>query len=148
MLASDGTGENPNKLDFYEIRFNLAFQAFRLDRVKAERSRVNNLMSITNPPIEGEEENNEDVLVRLSSEMRVAATQENTVLAHELWEALKALSTDERAAFILCYVLDYKVESKDPGQVTAATLCNCSGRTIRNRLASATAKLKPLKEKL
>ena len=33
VLASDGHGENPDVLDFYEIHFNQAFRAFRLDRL-------------------------------------------------------------------------------------------------------------------
>ena len=148
MLASDGIGENPNILDFYEIRFNLAFKTFRLDRVRAERNRINNLMAISEPLMDDEEENYEDVLVRLSREMQVPATQESAVFLRELWKAIKALPVDECIAFVLCNVLDYKVESQDPNQVTAATLCNCSGRTIRNRLARAAAKLKLLKEEL
>ena len=148
MLAFDGAGENLNELDFYEIRFNRAFRTFRLDRVRAERNRINNLMAIPEPSMKDEEENYEDALVRLSREMRVPATQESAVFQRELWMAIKALPVDECKAFVLCNVLDYKVESQDPNQVTAATFCNCSGRTIRNRLARAAAKLKPLKEEL
>ena len=148
MFASDGTGENPDELDFYEIRFNRAFRTFRLDRVKAERNRVNNLMDLPEPSMEDGEKNYDDVLARLSREMQVPATLESAVFQRELWKAIKALPTDECGAFVLCNILDYKVESQDPNQVTAATLCNCSGRTIRNRLARAAAKLKPLKEEL
>ena len=148
MLASDGTGENPDELDFYEIRFNQAFRTFRIDRVKAELKRMKNLQEPPEPPMEEGEENYDDVLARLSREFRVPATQENAVFRRQLWKAIEALPSDEREAVILCHVLGYKAESQDPSQVTAATLCNCSGRSIRNRLAHAAAKLKPFREEL
>ena len=41
MFASDGSGANPNELDFFEVRFNLAFRAFRIDLVRTEETASN-----------------------------------------------------------------------------------------------------------
>jgi len=46
------------------------------------------------------------------------------------------------------YIMGYKEESIDPDEETAATRRNCTGRTIRNRLTRAAAKLAPFKEDL
>ena len=62
--------------------------------------------------------------------------------------AIEALPANERDAVILVHVLGYKEESEDPEEETAATRCNCTGRTIRNRLTRATAKLSRFKEDL
>ena len=141
MLASDGTDTDPNELDFYECRFNLAFRTFRIDLVEEEKNRLKNLFSLPSPSIDEQEERDEDVLARLSDAVRIPATQESSVFLSEIWEVLIALPAEERRAVILCRVMGYKVESQDPNEVTAATRCNCSGRTIRNRLAQAATKL-------
>ena len=63
-------------------------------------------------------------------------------------KAIISLPSDERKAVILCRVLGYKEESEDPSAVTAAKLCGVTGRTIRNRLSRAEAKLSHLQENL
>ena len=47
---------------------------------------------------------------------------------------------------MLCRLMGFKEESEDPRERTAATLCDVTGRTIRNRLRRALAKLSNLKE--
>lgn len=64
----------------------------------------------------------------------------------ERWYTVAALPEDERKAVILCGVLGLKEESEDPTIVTAATLCGVTGRTIRNRLKRAAAKLSDFRE--
>jgi DNA-directed RNA polymerase specialized sigma24 family protein len=65
-----------------------------------------------------------------------------------LWAAINKLPEDERRAVILVHVMGYEEESIDPAKVTAATLCGCRGRTIRNRLTRAAKKLSTFKEEL
>lgn len=146
MFASDGTGDNPNELDFFEVRFNRAFRTFRIDLVDKEINRLKNVSPLPAPSVD--DESYDDVLARLSEAMRVPATQERALFLADFWEAINTLPPDECRAVVLCHVMGYKEESKDPDEVTAATLCNCSGRTIRNRLARAAAKLKRFKEDL
>ena len=146
MLASNGTGTDPEELDIYEVRFNLAFRTFRLDSVKQEENYRKRFLLLPSPSGEEQEESTEDVLARLSDAARIPATQESRVFLLEVWERLMALPEEELQAIILCRIMGYKIESEDPNEVTAATICNCSGRTIRNRLARAATKLALVKE--
>ena len=142
MLAN----ANPNELDFFECRFNNAFRTFRIDRVKGEVNRLKETSPFPWPSGGEREESDEDVLARLSDAVRTPLTQESRVFLSEVWKAFMALPKEELQAVIFCHVMGYKVESEDPNEVTAATLCNCSGRTIRNRLAQASTKLVRFKE--
>ena len=149
MLASDGKGDRPDELDIYECRFNLAFRALRIDVVNREIRRLERTADI--PSYKDDLEpcsHEEDTFARVSEKFRTPATQEDYVFRRELWEAIEDLPFDQRKALVLCKVLGYKVESKDPAEITAATLCNCTGRTIRNRLSQAAAKLSRFKEDL
>ena len=141
LLASDGTGEWPDELDIYECRFNMAFMALRIDVLNRELKRLDRTVE----PVCGHEHEpnayEEDALARLSEAFRTPATQLSSLFSRELWKEIDALPSDERKALILVHALGYKVESADPDEVTAATRCNCTGRTIRNRLSRAAAKL-------
>ena len=145
LVASDGNGANPDELDFFEVRFNLAFRTFRIDLVKKEKKRLKHIASLPLPSADEQGESSEDVLARLSEAARIPATQESNVFLLELQEAIDALPPEERQAVGLS-LMGYKEESQDPDAVTVATLCKCSGRTIRNRLTRAAAKLKQFKE--
>ena len=146
LLASDGTGERPDDLDFYECRFNAAFRTLRIDAVNRELKR---LRSIAEPPDPEDEREprayDEAALAPLSRALRTPA-QHRRLFRKEVLGAINALPLDERKALVLCYICGYKVESTDADDVTVATLCKCSGRTIRNRLSRAAARLSQLKE--
>lgn len=146
MFATDGTEENPNDLDYFECRFNRAFRALRIDLVRSEMNRLKHLAPLPDHADDAEPDPDEDVFARMTETFKTPATQESTLFLDELLEAINALPPDERKAVTLCHVLGYKEESEDPEEVTAATLCNCTGRTIRNRLTRAAAKLSRFKE--
>ena len=147
LLASDGRGNRPDELDFYECRFNQAFFALRVDVV---RRRTSQLDPIAELPVQKDERKpynyNEDAFARHFEALQTPATQQERLYVKELVEAIKGLPADVGKAFVLCRLMGYKVESVDPTEVTAATLCNCSGKTIRNRLSRAVAILSRLKE--
>lgn len=146
LLASDGTGERPDELDFYECRFNLAFRMFRIDAVRSELKQVERTAELPDHREGGELEADEEIFARISESLQTPETQQNSVFLKEVLETINTLPPDERKAVILCRVLGYKEESDDPNEVTAATRCNCTGRTIRNRLSRAATKLSQLKE--
>jgi DNA-directed RNA polymerase specialized sigma24 family protein len=149
--VSDGTGEFPNELDFYECRFNMAFRALRIDAVRREaRRRKRSIAVVDLPPSDapGGPDAYEDAFARVSENFRVLPTQEWDVFREPFMKAIEALPAEEREAVILVHVLGYKEESEDPDEETAATRCNCTGRTIRNRLSRAAAKLSCFKEDL
>lgn len=151
LFVTDGTGDFPDELDFYECRFNRAFRGLRIDAVRRHvRQRKRSITVVDLPPSEVASEPNahEDAFARVSKAFRMLPTQEWDAVREPLLNAIEALPADERKAVILVHVLGYKVESKDPKEETAATRCNCTGRTIRNRLKRAAAELSLFKEDL
>lgn len=149
LFVLDGLGENPAELDFYECRFNKAFRALRIDAVRRAARRSKEIVEVL-PPSEatGEPDAYEDAFSRVSDAFKVFPTQEWDAFREPFVKAIEELPPDERDAVILVHVLGYKEESEDPNEETAATRCNCTGRTIRNRLTRAAAKLARFKEDL
>ena len=148
LFASDGSGDRPDELDFYECRFNLAFRAFRVDVVRGEEARQEYVARMPEPRDDEPPDAYEDVFARITEAFQSPATQDSRYLWEQLIEAIKELPANERDAVILVHIMGYKEESMDPEEETAATRCNCEGRTIRNRLTRAAAKLSRFKEDL
>lgn len=148
LFAVDGSGDNPDQLDYYECRFNSAFRTIRIDAIRSETARLGHIAQLTNIRDDPSEQLDEDEWAKVSAEFQAAATQEDAVFLGELRAAIDALPADERAAFVVCQVLGYKVESKDPKEQTAATHCGVSGRTIRTRLSRAVSRLARFKKEV
>lgn len=148
LFASDGSGDNPNELNFYECRFNRAFKFFRIDMVRREIARLKPITQMPTSDEDGEPGPHDEVFARVSEAFRTMPTQEGELVLSELHDAILDLPADEQAAVILVHVLGYQEESDDPETVTAATRCDCTGRTIRNRLTRAAVKLARFKEAL
>ncbi|WP_428393407.1 hypothetical protein [Lichenicoccus sp.] len=146
LLIADGTGQDPDTLDYYECRFNHAFRTLRIDTLRRELRATNRAFALPDETDVVGPEADEDAFARLSEAFKTPATQQSTLFLNDLWEAINALPTDERKAVILVHVLGYDEESDKPDKVTAATLCDCTGRTIRNRLSRAAEKLARFKE--
>ena len=146
LLASDGTDKHSDDLDYYECRFNRAFRMLRVDAVRQETNQAERTAELIDHTEEDKSEISEEIFARRSQLLQTPETQEDSVFLEKVLETIDALPPDERKAVILCRVYEYKEESDDPNEVTAATLCNCTGRTIRNRLSRAATKLSQLKE--
>jgi hypothetical protein len=146
MFAVDGA-QDADELDYFEIRFFSALRALRVDVIRAEANRQKRIAPLPPDTDEGEdEEGNDEIFSRIAKAFQTPATQQSTMQLQDLHAAIQDLPEEEKRAVLLVHVMEYKVESSDSEEVTAATLCGCSGRTIRNRLASAAAKLKQFKE--
>jgi hypothetical protein len=139
LFAEDGTGDNPDELDYFEVRFNAAFAALRTDLVRQE---VRALRRASPLP------DDEAIARRPDAVLRSPATQEPGLFLNQLFHAIDSLPPEERDAVILCDILGYAEEANDPAQRTAATICGVTGRTIRNRRTRAAAKLSRFKEDL
>jgi hypothetical protein len=139
LFAEDGTGDNPDELDYFEVRFNAAFAALRTDLVRKEVKAVRRSSPLPD---------DEAIARRPDALLHSPATQENGLFLNQLAEAILTLPPDERDAVILCHVMGYAEDSDDPAKCTAATICGVTGRTIRNRLKRAAAKLSRFKEDL
>jgi hypothetical protein len=139
LFAEDGTGDNPDELDYFEVRFNAAFAALRTDLVRQE---VRALRRSSPLP------DDEAIARRPDTILHTPATQEKGLFLNQLFQALHSLPPEERDAVILCDFLGYAEEANDPSKRTAATICGVTGRTIRNRRTRAAAKLSRFKEDL
>ena len=151
LFVIDGTIHCRNALDFYECRFNRAFRTLRIDAVRGEVRRRNQGPRVVDlPPTEvtDEPDNYEDAFASVSDAFKILPTQEWDAYREPFLEAIESLPRDEREAVVLVHVLGYKEESEDPEEETAATRSKCTGRTIRNRLTRAAAKLSRFKEDL
>jgi hypothetical protein len=148
LFAMDGSDDCCNELDFYECKFNKAFRALRIDAVRRATRQRRSVKVVNLPRSEAtsEPEGDEDAFARVFDAFKVLPTQEWGALRPSLVAAIEALPPDERNAVVLVHVLGYKEESEDPNEETAATRCNCTGRTIRNRLTRAAAKLSRFRE--
>jgi RNA polymerase sigma factor (sigma-70 family) len=143
LFVTDGLAEGHDELDIYECTFNRAFRMLYVDALRrAQRQRANEVeIEPQAHEVAGGPDPDEDVFVRISEELRVSPTQESDALREAILKAIETLPPEERAALVLVLLLGYKEESDDPDEETAATRCNCTGRTIRNRKKRALAKL-------
>lgn len=147
LFAEDGLGENPDQLDFFECRFNLAFRSFWIDFMRRQREDAKQVEGSSAENESGDCEPGDESLSRLSPALQIPAMQFFGVFRVELLNAIKSLPPDERRAVVLCHMYEYKAESEDPSEITAATLCGVTGRTIRNRLSRAAEKLSKFNNK-
>src|SRR5216683_3061457 len=111
LFAEDGTGDNPDELDYFEVRFNAAFAALRADIVRAELRAVRRSSPLPD----------DEAISRLpNTVLRNPATQENSLFLKDLLQAINTLPPEERDAVVLCHILGYKEEADDPVKRTAA----------------------------
>lgn len=146
LFAADGGPDNRNELDFYECRFNLAFRSLRITVMRQEEAVTTPLTAWPESFEATENDTNNGILSYFEGTLHRPVTPETSAYLREFGKAIAALPPDERDAVILCHGLGYQEESDDPDKVTAATLCNVTGRSIRNRLTRAAAKLAKFKE--
>jgi DNA-directed RNA polymerase specialized sigma24 family protein len=115
----------------------------RIDIVRNEGRRI---LNRTYLPLPDENEDESSVDESVLKYFQTAPDQESTFDLQRLIDALQMLPPDERRAVELCHILGYDEESADRNKRTAATICGVTGRTIRNRLRRAAARLSSYKE--
>ncbi len=151
LFAEDLAADGKTKLDYYEVRFNQAFALFRIDAVRPELKRLNRLDNSVKSEVGNEdgdfsEGNIGNDIADADFDLDVIEGKlDNEKQRIKLRAALDELPEVERKALLLHFT-GYKVESTDQNERTIATLCKVSGRTIRNRLSRALAKLNRLRE--
>ena len=123
LFAQRGT-----RLDYYEVHFNHAFRNLYLMHVRRARKRADHVV-IEDPPEKSSAE-----IEPLDERLREI----------DVASAIETLSKEERDALLLVDEFDYEIESEDPTKTTVSTICKVTGRTVRNRRASAKTKLAKL----
>ena len=147
LLALDSRTET-GELDFYECRFNRAFAFLRMDAVRRALTRLKyegepQSADLPEDEMYGRPDN---FLEKLAENLQSQDTHERAELRRHIIEAIKSLPRDERKAVVLVHVFGYQRSSEDPNEITAATRCKCTPKTIFNRLQRAEKKLTALKE--
>jgi hypothetical protein len=144
-MLSDGSGEVPDRLDYYEVNFAGALKKLRST---VRRTQDREFKRNTQLPEEAESDTEEparadDVTRRAEELTETPALQESTLNAQDLGGALKILTPNERDAVVL-QAMGYRIDSIKPKEVTIAQKLGVTRRTIQNWLASAEAKLRAL----
>jgi hypothetical protein len=130
LLASDGCGENPDELDYFECKFNGAFRSLRIDLLRSEGKQRKRFKQFPRPSSASKEDEDDEG----TDQGPCCRAKQGDGLARE--EVLNALPPEVRRAVLLSD-MGYDVESEDPEKRTIATICGVTGRTIRNRLKQA-----------
>ncbi len=147
LFIEDGSNGQADQLDYFECRFNRAFRFFRIDYLRRERKRTEHF-----EPLQEQydfDDGSDNRPVKASPEIYgIQPTQMTDVFRDERIVAIGKLPPDECKAVFLCGILGLKEESEDPDAVTAAKLCGVTGRTIRNRLTRAAAKLSQFRKEV
>ena len=141
LIAVDCATEDASDLDYYEVRFNDAFRALRIDLLRSEKRYNEGRVEL--PSRSDREESALDTasMSCLAKALTQTPAPEDAIFHQELCRAVDALPPDERQAVILHFFYDYEIESIDPQKETVATKCGVTGKTIRNRLARALSTL-------
>lgn len=146
LLARDGTGKVPDRLDLFEWRFNLQFQSLRIDAIRRETSAVNRNASLPSDATAVDVADLEAAFDKVASCQTTsdakgiyAPSPEDQMMTRDIYRQLCALPKDERNALIETKIIGLTEEE-------AGSKLGVSSRTIRTRKKNAIARLKSLKE--
>lgn len=126
MLAKDRK-EPDDKLDFFEVRFDLAVKRLRLDaqdRVWQEESRTASLDD------EGSG-TSDDAAEASTTDLLDADLFSDPLFRKRFHGAIEALPTEQRRTMHLL-LSGWQIDSSDPSVMTIAKALNCSEKSVRN----------------
>lgn len=147
LFARVGTNHDASGLDYFEVRFHSALASLKFQRLRQEGRRQKVFADLSQEKDEdGNPLDEENALAKLSAAAQSPARQENLLYVQQVEKFLATLSPEDREAVILVSIKRYKIESEDPDEVTAATLCGVSGRAIRKRLKKVAERLKKFQQ--
>jgi len=138
MFLRDGGDEQENRLDIYEVRFNLAFRGRWLDAREKEMWRAGHEEAL--PLSEGDRYADADEAIgrRVAAALAGSAVDPTDAVTHsELRATIQTLPIVERKVVALHYFWGFDIESDDPKKRTVATILGVSGRTVRTKHARA-----------
>ncbi len=127
LFADEAQDEPPDELDYYEVKFNHAFQVLRCLVLRRERKRTEGAQVLSDG---SEAEDRREQPANLPS---CRATQEDGFHRAELLDRLPHALQQ----VLVLTEMGYVAESTDPTKETVATRCGVSGRTVRSRLDQA-----------
>ncbi len=146
LLARDGTGKVPDRLDLFEWRFNMLFKSLRIDAIRRETQAVNRNASLPSDATAVDVADLEAAFEKVASCQTssdssgiYAPSPEYHMMARDIYRQLNALPKDERNALIETKIIGLTEEE-------AAKKLGVSARTIGTRKRNAIARLRSLKE--
>jgi RNA polymerase sigma factor (sigma-70 family) len=131
MLCLDRVNWN-GRLDFYEVRFNMALDRLRATARRDAVRHASPLVSLT--PNDESNESLEELETTLRA-VRTAANGESVDCLYrlEVRAAINSLPPEERRVIELYYMEDLPIESNDGDAKTIVNLLRCTEKTVRNR---------------
>lgn len=146
LLARDGTGNLPDRLDPFEWRFNLVFKSLRLDAIRRETRAVNRNISVSDDVTAVDIADMEAVFDKVANLQTssdscsiYAPSPEDQMMAQDIYKQLNTLPKDERNALIETKIFGLTEEA-------AGRKLGVSARTIGTRKRNAIARLRSLEE--
>jgi hypothetical protein len=137
LIAETREPGHDDDLDYFECKFGHALRTLRVNHVRKETTYRKDLVELPEAQEEadGDISTDEEILARLSKAAQTGASQEHGLELDELIEKVRKLPEDERRAVTLVRIIGHD-------EITAGKICGVTDRTIRNRLARATKRLK------
>lgn len=146
LIARDGTGKIPDRLDLFEWRFNLQFKSLRLDAIRREMRAVNRNVSVSDDSTPVEIADLEAAFEKVANSQTssdsnavYAPSPEDQLMARDIYKEINNLPKDERNALVAVKILGLT-------EAAAGKKLGVSDRTIRTRKKNAIARLENLKE--
>lgn len=132
VLIAKDCQETSDRLDFYEVRFDMALVAFRFSALR----KIGPTADKTVPLTSDESDNS-----ALSPEVEAAAADflngnpsklDDPSFRFSLMSAIDKLPDDQKQVIGLL-LQDFPIDAKDPDTITIARILGCTERTVRNR---------------
>ncbi len=143
LRLAEALRSNPERLDPYEVAFDLAFAAFRRDRLRGEVKRARRQPTFNPTPSNDPADPDRWVLALRAddgSEDIGLYGAEYGIFRKSVLAAIDELPEPERQAISL-RLQGWPIHSDDPGTDTIARRCGVDERTVRNRIRSGVRKL-------
>lgn len=149
LRISEALRVDPERLDPFEVAFDLAFATFRTDRVRSETSRQRRQSTFNPQPADADDDPDRWILALAAddgSEVIGLYGAEYEVFRKSLLHAITQLPHPEQQAISL-RLQGWPIYSEEPDMNSIAKHCGVDERTIRNRIRNGVKRLlEPTKE--
>ena len=143
LRISEALRVDPERLDPFEVAFDLAFATLRTDRVRSETSRQRRQSTFNPQPADAHEDPDRWILALAAddgSEVIGLYGAEYKVFRKSVLHAITQLPDPEQEAISL-RLRGWPIYSEEPDMNSIAKHCGVDERTIRNRIRSGVKKL-------
>jgi DNA-directed RNA polymerase specialized sigma24 family protein len=143
LRISEALQHDPERLDPFEVAFDLAFSTLRTDRVRSEQSRQRMQSNFNPQPSDAEDDPDRWILALAAddgSEILGLYGAEYELFRKSVLQAITQLPAAERVAISL-RLEGWQISSEERDMNSIAKHCGVDERTIRNRIRSGVKRL-------